>query len=137
MRVGSIVEYARCHDMDNGMKPTILVVEDEAMLLLTAVCFLEDAGFQCLEAANAEEGSQLLNSHPEIVALFTDIEMNGSRNGLDLAQEAHALRPDIGVVIASGRLCPLADELPAGSVFISKPYRPEAIARTLQGLMAA
>jgi DNA-binding NtrC family response regulator len=123
--------------MDNGMKPTILVVEDEAMLLLTAVCFLEDAGFQCLEAVNAEEGSQLLNSHPEIAALFTDIEMNGDRNGLDLAQEAHTLRPDMGVLIASGRLCPLAAELPLGSVFISKPYRPEAVAQMLHGLTAA
>jgi DNA-binding NtrC family response regulator len=128
---------ARYPSMDSAAKPTILVVEDEALILMDAVCFLEDAGFICLEAANAEQASLLLNGHPEIAALFTDIEMTGRRSGLDLAQEAHRMRPDMAVLIASGQICPLAAALPPKSVFIPKPYLAEAVTGALHTLLAA
>jgi DNA-binding NtrC family response regulator len=128
---------ARYSPMDNVVKPTILVVEDEALVLMDAVGFLEEAGFTCLEAANAEQASLLLNGHPEIAALFTDIEMTGRRDGLDLAQEAHRKRPDMAVLIASGRVCPVAAALPPKSVFISKPYLAEAVTGALHTLLAA
>jgi DNA-binding NtrC family response regulator len=123
--------------MDKALKPTILVVEDEAIILMDAIGFLEDAGYACLEAVDAEEATRLLRSHPEIIALFTDIEINGSRNGLDLAQEAHRLRPSLRVLIASGRVCPVQDEMPPQSRFISKPYRAQAVTNALHDLLAA
>ena len=123
--------------MTNAEKPTILVVEDEALILMDAVGFLEEAGFICLEAGNAEEASRLLNSHPEIAALFTDIEMTGRRNGLDLAQEAHRMRPGMAVLVASGRICPVANAMPPNSIFIAKPYRAAVVTGALQGLLAA
>jgi DNA-binding NtrC family response regulator len=123
--------------MDMQIKPTILVVEDEPLIMMDAIMSLEDAGFVCLEAANADEASLLLQSHPEIAALFTDVEMDGKRNGLDLAQEAHRLRPGMAVVIASGRVCPLASQLPPKSVFVTKPYRTETVTGALHNLLVA
>lgn len=123
--------------MDKFAKPTILVVEDEALTLMTVVGFLEEAGFVCLEAGSVEQARELLNSHPEIVGLFTDIEMPGVGNGLDLACETFCLRPHVRVLIASGRLCPMPSALPPDSVFIAKLYSAETIIEPLQGLLAA
>ncbi len=118
-------------------KQTILVVEDEAIILLDAIGFLEDAGYICLEAQSADQASELLKTHPEITALFTDIEINGPRNGLDLAQEAYLMRPGLMVLVRFRRVCPVKDELPPGSRFISKPYRAEVVTGALQDLQAA
>jgi CheY-like chemotaxis protein len=64
---------------------TVLVVEDEALLRLGIVDGLEDAGFTVLEAATADAAILLLEAHPSIDLLFTDIDMPGSMDGMRLA----------------------------------------------------
>ena len=64
---------------------TVLVVEDDPLVLLSAVAMIEDAGYDVLEATNADEAIALLEAHPQIRVVFTDIEMPGSMDGLKLA----------------------------------------------------
>lgn len=123
--------------MDTPIKPTILVVEDEAIVLLDTVALLEDAGFVCLEATSAEAAGTILFEHPEIEALFTDIELSGLCTGIDLAHATHVLNPRMPMIITSGRLRPTGSDLPPGSVFFSKPYRTDMISSTLKRLLAA
>ena len=63
----------------------ILVVEDETFIRMDAVEMLGAAGFDILEAANADEAIQMLERDIDIRLLFTDIDMPGSMNGLKLA----------------------------------------------------
>ncbi|WP_349627535.1 response regulator [Bradyrhizobium sp. MOS003] len=63
----------------------ILVVEDETFVRMDAVEMLRDAGFDILEAVNADEAMRLLALHSDIRLIFTDIDMAGSINGLQLA----------------------------------------------------
>ncbi len=101
---------------------SVLVVEDEALIRLSLVADLEDAGFAVYEAAGAEEALSLLSTHPEIEALFTDIDMPGSIDGLVLTQRARQSHPKIAILLTSGYLKIDKSELPPETAFFSKPY---------------
>jgi CheY-like chemotaxis protein len=62
--------------------PNVLVVEDEMVLRMRAVDIVEDAGFNSLEAVNADEALAILESRSDISMLFTDIQMPGTLDGL-------------------------------------------------------
>jgi Response regulator receiver domain len=68
----------------------VLIVEDEALVRMTAVDMIEEAGFEVLEATNADEAILLLEARRDITVVFTDIEMPGSMDGLRLAQPSGA-----------------------------------------------
>jgi len=63
----------------------VLVVEDEPIILLDVADQLRDAGFDVIEASNADQAIKHLNNNPAIRLLFTDIDMPGSMDGLKLA----------------------------------------------------
>jgi CheY-like chemotaxis protein len=66
--------------------PSVLVVEDEALVRMTLVDVLDDAGFNVIEAIHADDALQALRSAPGIQAVVTDVEMpRGSINGFELA----------------------------------------------------
>jgi two-component system, response regulator PdtaR len=71
-------------------KDAILVVEDEALIRLWAADLLEENGFCVLEAADADAALKLLETRPDVKLLFTDVQMPGSLNGMELAREVHA-----------------------------------------------
>jgi CheY-like chemotaxis protein len=114
----------------------VLIVDDSAMARVYAVIAVEDAGYSVLLAENAEGALGLLATHPGIGALFTDVRMPGGMDGLELAAEARRLRPDLGILIASGKVEPQEDDLPERSFFVSKPYAAPAVALALGVLLA-
>ena len=70
-------------------KTTVLVVEDEMMVRIHGMYILEDAGFEVLEAGNADEAMTILGTHDDVRVLFCDVDMPGSMDGLRLAQVVH------------------------------------------------
>lgn len=113
----------------------ILVVEDEAILRLHAVELLKEAGFATLEASQAEEALEVLGRNPEVSVLFTDIDMPGRLDGLQLARRVHELRPDIQLILTSGQRPPASRDIPDDGRFVPKPYdldRIAGIVRTAQ-----
>lgn len=114
---------------------TILVVEDDALTRLCAVIAVEEAGYLSIVSENADEALVALGRYPQIGALFTDVRMPGSMNGLALAAETRRLWPRIGILVASGDANPRADELPAGAVFLRKPYSATQVESALLALL--
>ena len=114
---------------------TILVVEDEAFLLFAIVDDLREAGFDVLEASNAEQATKILERRPDIGILFTDIDMPGSMDGLRLSAAVRDRWPPVKVIITSGKRQPAQDAMPFGGVFLPKPYALEAVTATIQGLL--
>lgn len=101
----------------------VLVVDDEPLIRINAADMLTDAGWTAIEAADAAEALLKLDSHPEITVLFTDINMPGEMDGLDLARRVHQLRPDVHLIVTSGKMRLRRDELPGAGEFLGKPYR--------------
>ena len=116
--------------------PTVLVVEDDFLVRMTAVSTVEDAGFLALEAENADAAIKLLEAHPEIRLVFTDVNMPGSMDGLKLAMYAHGRWPPLKFIIVSGRPFPIAAEMPDGAHFHQKPYLATAISNSLTSLLS-
>lgn len=114
----------------------VLVVEDDFLLRIHAVGTIEDAGFDVIEAANADEAIVILEARLDITVVFTDIQMPGSMDGLKLAAAIRGRWPPIKILATSGMVDVRSVDLPPGGRFLSKPYSPSQIVATLRELTA-
>jgi CheY-like chemotaxis protein len=113
------------------MSSIVLIVEDEVFLRLAAAQIAEDAGFEVIEAANADEAIEILRSRSDIRVVFTDIQMPGSMDGVKLANVICNRWPPIAIIVTSGRLKPEPGELPGEACFLSKPYEAALLTEAL------
>jgi len=116
--------------------PSILVVEDEVMLLMVVAETLRDAGFTVLEASNGTTALQALKEHPEIVLMISDIKMPGM-SGYEVAQEGLTLRPELKVVLMTGYT---QDPMPARFVeanvqVLYKPFNFDLLPELAKGIL--
>ena len=104
------------------------------LLRLHAAGLLEEHGFAVLEAANATEALNVLQSRSDVRLLFTDIQMPGALDGMDLVRETRALAPRL----ASDCIRPqeaAAGRDPGRWTVLSKPYGAEELFREVDDLM--
>ena len=119
-------------------KPTtVLIVDDEAILRLELKGRLKEMGMIALVADDADEAIVLLETHPEITVLFTDIRMAGSMDGVRLAHHAFRRWPPIRIIVTSGLTPVDLASLPDDSLFLQKPYPPEDLAGALAQIIEA
>jgi len=123
-------------DASRPSPQTILIVEDEALVRLAAFDLAVEAGHEALEASNADEAINILESREDIRLIFTDIDMPGTMDGLKLAAYVRNRWPPIKIVVASGKAVVEEGLLPAGSRFLSKPYRDDTLLGTLTELLS-
>jgi len=116
---------------------TVLIVEDEPIVRMMMVDVFEESGFEVLEAADARDALGLLAEHPEVSALFTDVDMPGDVNGFELAQRSRLTHPRIAVQITSGRWAARPAGLPPGARFLAKPYGLDEAVAGVRELIAA
>ncbi len=95
---------------------------------------IADAGFEVIEAADADEAIRILESRTDIRVVFTDIQMPGSMDGLKLAHAVRNRWPPIKIIVTSGFNFPTEHDLPEGSRFLAKPYDPNTITGALREL---
>ena len=117
-------------------KTFVLVVEDEPLVRLHAIALVQDAGFEAVEASNADEAIAILEARKDIRIVFTDIHMPGSMDGLKLA---HAIRhrwPPIELILTSGHFNLREQELPDRGRFFPKPYKDDEIIDALHKFAA-
>ena len=118
-------------------RPVVLIVEDEFLLRMNAAEMVGDAGFNVVEAGNADDAIAILEGRPDIRIVFTDIRMPGSMDRLKLARFVRGRWPPIKIVATSGFVSLGKGDLPEGSRFLPKPYRPEQIVAALREMIAA
>lgn len=110
----------------------VLVVEDDPLVMLAAVDVIEHAGYRVYQASDADAAIRLLEAHDAIHILFTDIEMPGSMDGLELAACIRDRWPKISIIITSGRILARDVGLPAGDIFLAKPYGAQELTDRLE-----
>jgi CheY-like chemotaxis protein len=115
-------------------RPVVLIVEDELLLRMNAVDMIEAAGFEVVEAANADEAIEILEARRDISVVFTDIQMPGSMDGLKLVRAVRGRWPPIKIVATSGHIGVAQTDLPEGGRFLPKPYSPGQVMDVLQEL---
>jgi two-component sensor histidine kinase/ActR/RegA family two-component response regulator len=120
---------------DQPKIPNVLIVEDEMVLRMRAVDIVEDAGFNPVEAINADEAMTILESRSDISLLFTDIQMPGTMDGLKLAHAVHDRWPGIKIILVSGQIKPSDSEKPEDSRFFGKPIGVQQMVAHLQEMI--
>ncbi|MGO4475561.1 histidine kinase famiy protein [Massilia sp. 2TAF26] len=105
-------------------KPCVLVVEDNDDVRELAEQVLGMEGYAVQSAGSGEQAMHLLREGARVDLLFTDVIMPGGMNGLELVEQARALRPGLPVLVTTGYM----DELPQGGRgggldILAKPYR--------------
>ena len=123
--------------MATKSKTVVLVVEDEPLILMDAMQSLEDAGFEVIDAYDVEHALMRLNERPDIDAVFTDVNMPGRFDGVQLARMVSERRPDVVIIVTSGAVKVQRADLPEGGQFIPKPYRGEHVAKLIEELVGA
>ncbi|WP_417578961.1 response regulator [Pelagibacterium sp.] len=113
--------------------PLILVVEDEPLVRLDITLAMVDAGFSVIEVPDAEQAIDLLESRHSIGLVFTDVELAGSLDGFELAEQIKTRWPHIPVLVTSGRATPKPE---IADSFIPKPYDTSAVISQARELAA-
>ncbi|WP_443136711.1 response regulator [Methylobacterium sp. Leaf112] len=116
-------------------RPVILLVEDEALTIMDLGDVLENGGYETVQCASAERALGILKARPDICGLVTDVELSGKTNGFELANAVAAARPQLPIVIVSGRAAPDPERMPPGARFIARPCTGEDILSQLKGLL--
>src|ERR1044071_4289569 len=116
-------------------RPVVLIVEDEFLVRMDTRAALDMAGFDVLEAGDADEAIAILSARNDIRLIFTDVHMPGSMDGLKLAHFVRDRWPPVKVVATSGRARISASDLPEGGRFLPKPYSAAEIASMLHELI--
>jgi len=117
----------------------ILIVEDELFTRELAGISIEDWGHCALFAGSVEEALVHLRSGQPIDALFTDIYLQKAVfGGCELADEAIVLRPSLRVLYTTGNAATaqLKSRFVKGSSFLGKPYTPNQLHASVDGLLA-
>ena len=115
--------------------PIVLVVEDDIMLRMRAVDIVEDAGYASVEAVDADEAFSVLQSRSDIALLFTDIQMPGIMDGLQLAHAVYERWPHLKIILVSGRLKLSSADIPRESLFFGKPLVSHQIIAEMQNMI--
>jgi CheY-like chemotaxis protein len=120
-----------------SQRPVVLIVEDEFLLRMDAADMIEAAGFDVVEAGNADEAIEILEARPDITVVFTDIQMPGSMDGLKLARAVKGRWPPIKIIATSGHVDVMETDLPEGGRFLPKPYSSLQVTGVLREVTSA
>lgn len=118
---------------------TVLVVEDNDLVLELVVEMMKDLGYHVLTAIDAHSALWIIQHDDRIQLLFTDVMMPDQMNGIDLARAAQRYRPELKVLLTSGyagfdsTTGRGANEFPV----LPKPYRRAELARRVRAALDA
>lgn len=120
-------------------EPVVLLVEDEALVILVAQDALEAGGYTAIPASTGVEAMRVLDERStELAGLVTDIQLGTGPTGWEVARHARELRPDLPIVYTTGNG---AAQWPAqgvpNSVVVQKPYAPAQLLTAISNLMTA
>ncbi len=112
----------------------VLLAEDDDQVRVLAESYLEEQGHEVLSAGTGPGALALLEKTAQLDLLFTDVDLKGElAAGIELAQAAVKLRPDLKVLYTTDRS--LTDGMKARfvkhSAFLAKPYTVEQLLTTL------
>ena len=118
----------------------ILVVEDDPIVRKIPARILRDQGYEVVEAGNGKEAIDHLKVEPTFDLLFTDVVLPGGLNGVEIAEAAKRLKPDIKVLYTSGYVRDTVDhhgKLIPGVTLVKKPYRRAELLEKVRAMLGS
>ena len=117
---------------------TLLVIDDEPVVLKVACQTLRQAGYTCLEAASALAALEQLQSDPQrLDGMVVDIKLP-DMSGLNLVRLARVHRPGTPALFISAYALPVAEEPELQQLlqaFLPKPFTPDQLLAAVRELL--
>jgi len=118
---------------------SVLVVEDQSLVLELTKQILESQGFAVMTASDGSTGLEVFNAHPGRIRLLI-ADLNLPRlSGVELAASIRQSHPDLPVILISGYTGPVPPPeiaLSPGMFFLAKPFTPDALTTSVQQALA-
>jgi DNA-binding NtrC family response regulator len=115
---------------------TVLLVDDDRLVL--GYCYnvlTARPDFQVMQCTSGDDAAELASLYAgKIDLLISDICMPGRLNGIALAQELTAMRPEAKILLMSGRANEPLPLLPSWQ-FIAKPFRPSDLLSKIEAML--
>ena len=131
-------EIKNTQELDYLGSETILLVEDEEMLLKLESTMLGQCGYQVLEAKTADKAISLAQSHiGQIHLLITDIIMP-EVNGWEVSHKLRSIRPDMKVLFLSGYPADIISNkgvIEEGLNFLQKPVSMASLTKKIREIL--
>ena len=113
----------------------VLIVEDNPILMLSLVDYVEDAGCEAVEASSVGEAIHILETRADIRTVFTDLDMRGSTAGMNLALAVRDRWPPIELLMVSSQPWD-EDQLPERGLVFGKPFDKRKIVAAIRKFAA-
>jgi PAS domain S-box-containing protein len=114
----------------------ILLVEDDDLVRSYVENKLTDMGYIVIAVRNGREAVEMLRTRSDFDLLFTDVVMPGGMSGMDLADEAQRLYPELPILFTSGfteNAAIHSRRIVPGTLILNKPYTGEELAAKIRG----
>jgi CheY-like chemotaxis protein len=119
--------------MVTGTSRTILVVDDEVLIVMLAGSMIADLGYRAIEANSGAKALEILQSGEAVDLLVSDYSMP-RMSGVELARKARELRPGLPILLATG-YSELPGEAENDLPRIAKPYTQEQLGAQIRRLL--
>ena len=115
---------------------SVLYVEDDALVSVATVDILESAGYSIHAAPDGRRALEVLEAHPEIDLMVTDIGLPGM-DGHQLAAEARRRQPHLKILFLTGydRTRAIGEPADPRTKYLGKPYLESELFETLRGTL--
>ena len=124
--------------MSEDAQDVVLIVEDEPVIRMILRDYLEGEGYHVLVAEDGEQAFEILASKPHLDLIVTDFRLPGGISGVQIAEPAVKLRPDLKVIFISGYSAeiresgsPIAFQAP----ILDKPFDLDSLRDQIQALL--
>ncbi|NUU36721.1 response regulator [Pseudomonas sp. C2B4] len=125
--------------MSEDAQDVVLVVEDEPVILMVLTDYLSGQGYRVLQAENGEQAFEILASKPHLDMLITDYRLPGGISGVQIAEPAVKLRPDLKVIFISGyarEIRETGSPITLKAPILEKPFDLDVLQDIMQDLLS-
>lgn len=119
---------------------SVLLVEDDPVVLVVVAEVLNDLGYLMLEAENGQSALRIVESCARIDLLLTDVGLPGGMNGRQLADAARKHRPDLKILFLTGYAENVAandGRMVQGMEVMTKPFALDVLAAKVRGMISS
>lgn len=88
--------------MSEDAQDVVLIVEDDESIMFVLGEYLSGLGYRVLKAINGEQAFEILATKPHLDLMVTDYRLPGGISGVQIAEPAIKLRPELKVIFISG-----------------------------------
>ncbi|MFJ3487801.1 response regulator [Pseudomonas sp. NPDC090202] len=124
--------------MSSDAENVVLIVEDEPLILMLLADYLSGEGYRVLQAENGEQAFEILATKPHLDLMITDYRLPGGVSGVQIAEPAVKLRPELKVIFISGYPAEIVESgspIARKAPILAKPFTMESLQTQIQSLL--